>query len=292
MRGWPVVATVLLAGVAPAAAPTAPVPAPAGEEEQWWVRCGGPFQLCGYVERTSEAERIPQRFEVAERFSEGLAAVRIDGLYGFIDRTGRIVIAPRFEAAGPFTGNYAEVRFDGASGAIDRSGRMVVPARFHRLVPFAEGAFLAVPQREGKSARGSGEPRLEGLSGSYFSGLDGAGLYHVSKGWLTDAGLSFSQFDEPARGLIWAGRRNEHGDEQWGLLKSDGSWQVTLRYNHVQRVMETHAVVGSMPDYSPAAGSATVDSAGCSRPGWQARGAPKIPEPELLARGLRVYLGW
>ena len=92
-----------------------------------------------------------------------------------------------------------------------------------------------------------GEVWLEGLRNARI-GL--GGLYHMSKGWLTPADLQFSEFDDPARGLIWAGRRNEHNDDQWGLLQLDGMWRVTPRYNHVQRLMETHAIVESMPDYS------------------------------------------
>lgn len=222
------------------------------DPEEWIPRCGGPFQLCGYVERKSEEQRIPLKFEVANIFSDGLAAVRIDGRYGYIDPTGRVVITPKFDAAGPFTGDYAEVHIDGRSGAIDRTGRIVVPARFDRLVPFTGGAFIANPlpsgrDRSSEQPRLDGEVRLEGLSNLM---LPGGGIYHLSKGWLTPTDLQFSFFDEPARGLIWAGKRNEHNDEQWGLLRADGTWQVTPRYNHVQRLSETHAVVGSMPDYS------------------------------------------
>jgi len=217
-------------------------------EDQWISRCGGPFQLCGYAERESGTVRIAQTFEVAKEFSEGLAAVRVDGRYGFIDPAGRMVITPRFEAAGPFTGGYAEVRVDGASGAIDRSGKLVVPARFQRLVPFTGGTFLATPKKEGAFANG-GEARLGG-----FSLLDllsvGGGLYSLERGWLTEQNFQFSFFDDPARGLIWAGRRDSHNEEQWGLMRSDGTWQVTPQFNHVQTLRENHAIVGSMPDYS------------------------------------------
>ena len=132
------------------------------EPERWIRRCGGPFNLCGFVERGSEEERIPKRYEVVLQFSDELAAVRIDGRYGFIDRTGKIVIAPQYEAAGPFTGDYAEVQVNGRSGAIDRTGRIVVPAEFDRLViakPLAPGA-----QQSSEHPRLDGEVRLEGLS--------------------------------------------------------------------------------------------------------------------------------
>lgn len=225
----------------------------ASDPEDWIIRCGGPFQLCGHVERGSEQARTPQQFEVAHRFSEGLAGVRINGRYGFIDANGKVVIAPQFEAIGPFTGDHAEVHIEGRSGAIDRTGRLVVPAQFDRLVPFTDGVFIARPLAPG-AARSSERPRLDGdirLEGfrDLMLGL-GGGLYHLRKGWLTPQDLSFSMFDEPERGLVWAGKRNEHHDEQWGLMRSDGSWQVTPRYSHVQQLSETHAVVGAMPDYS------------------------------------------
>jgi hypothetical protein len=155
------------------------------EPERWIRRCGGPFNLCGFVERGSEEERIPKRFEVVLQFSDELAAVRIDGRYGFIDRTGKIVIAPQYEAAGPFTGDYAEVQVNGRSGAIDRTGRIVVPAEFDRLVPFTGAAFIAKPwapgaQQSSEHPRLDGEVRLEGLS-NLMLGL-GGGIYHISKG--------------------------------------------------------------------------------------------------------------
>lgn len=212
-------------------------------------RCGGAFQLCGYIDAETESERIQQRFEVAEPFSQGLAAVRVDGLYGYIDPTGRMVIAPRFEAAGSFAGGYAEVRMNDASGIIDRSGRLVIPARFHRILPFNKDSFVATPLRKREGWLGASGQRLEGLSNPTFFSPDAAGLYHLRKGWLTGKDLHFSLFDAPARGLIWA-REGKEAEEKWGLLRSDGTWQVSPRYNHVQRLVETHAIVRSMPDAS------------------------------------------
>lgn len=212
-------------------------------------RCDGPFQLCGYSDTETGAERIPRKFEVAEPFSQGLAAVRVDGLYGFIDPVGRMVIAPRFEAAGNFLGGYAEVRLNDASGIIDRSGRLVIPARFHRILPFTDDSFVATPLHENGAQSHASGMRLDGLSSPLFFNTDAGGIYHLRKGWLTGQDLRFSVFDAPERGLIWA-RNSQDDPEKWGLLRSDGAWQVSPRYNHVQRLMETHAIVRSMPDAS------------------------------------------
>lgn len=214
-------------------------------------RCGGPFQLCGYVEKGSGVERIPQQFEVAKAFSEGLAAVRIEGRYGFIDATGKVVIEARFQNAGFFTGEYAEIRMDNASGIINRSGELVVSPQFRRIIPFVGDAFIAQPFLNEQRQASSGNERLGAITDPVaLSSYNDSGLFHAKKGWLSDQNLRFSIFDKPERGLIWAGTKDENYSDIWGLMRADGTWQVTPRYHHVQQLMESRAIVESMPDYS------------------------------------------
>jgi hypothetical protein len=70
---------------------------------------GGKF---GYIDKTGKVVIAPQFF-VAQDFAEGLAAVRVeetsDSKYGYIDRTGQVVIPPRFHQAGSFAEGLAAV---------------------------------------------------------------------------------------------------------------------------------------------------------------------------------------
>ncbi len=70
---------------------------------------GGKF---GYIDKTGKIV-IPPQFFVAQDFSEGLATVRVeetaDSKFGYIDRSGHMAIAPRFYQAGPFTEGLAAV---------------------------------------------------------------------------------------------------------------------------------------------------------------------------------------
>ena len=43
--------------------------------------CDGKFGLCRYIDRVTRQEMLPARFERAMPFSEGVAAVRIDGRF-------------------------------------------------------------------------------------------------------------------------------------------------------------------------------------------------------------------
>jgi DNA-binding transcriptional regulator/RsmH inhibitor MraZ len=88
------------------------------------------FNKLGFMDKAGRVVIAPE-FRETKGFSEGLAAVKIigsDGEYswGFIDRAGRFVIAARFRAAEPFAGGLARVTtFDGGQLLIDAGGKVV-----------------------------------------------------------------------------------------------------------------------------------------------------------------------
>ena len=105
-------------------------------------------------------------FAHAYSFSAGLAAVAVDGKYGYVDRRGQLKIQPQFDEADEFSGGLAVVGFAdrrrpkrvsppdvdallghlwaikgtvGRRGYIDRQGRWRIRARFDRAGVFCEG---------------------------------------------------------------------------------------------------------------------------------------------------------
>ncbi len=88
----------------------------------------------GYIDKTGRLI-IPFKFDFADDFSEGLAAVGIKEKTGYIDKTGKIVIPPRFISGFPFSDGMAVVvirRFEkdklhmNKLGYIDKSGKLVI----------------------------------------------------------------------------------------------------------------------------------------------------------------------
>ena len=53
---------------------------------------------------------IEPKFELASLFSEGLAAVKSGGKWGFIDKSGKFAIEPRFDEVNRFKEERAVVR--------------------------------------------------------------------------------------------------------------------------------------------------------------------------------------
>lgn len=75
--------------------------------------------VCGYINKSGEFV-IPPQFQDARDFAEGLACVRInDWRYGFIDRTGRVVIDYLDEEC-VFSEGLAAVRKDDLLGFLTR----------------------------------------------------------------------------------------------------------------------------------------------------------------------------
>jgi hypothetical protein len=73
--------------------------------ELWPVKQG---EKWGFIDKTGRLI-IPFKFDGAKAFSEGLAAVKVKEKVGYIDETGKFVIPPRFISGYPFSGGLALV---------------------------------------------------------------------------------------------------------------------------------------------------------------------------------------
>lgn len=81
----------------------------------------------GFSDRENQELLIPANYDYADSFSEGLASVRKDGKYGYIDKSGKTVIPFIYVDAMRFYAGLAIVAKDGKYGYIDRSGKTVIP---------------------------------------------------------------------------------------------------------------------------------------------------------------------
>ena len=86
---------------------------------------------------------IPARFEQCYGFNEGMAAVDVNGKWGFIDIKGELTIPAQYTCVVPFSEGLAAVEIDDKWGAIDQAGNLVIPAGFDDAFFFDKGlAFV------------------------------------------------------------------------------------------------------------------------------------------------------
>jgi len=112
-------------------------------------RSGDPASGCtyGYLNRNGKLA-IPPRFDRAEDFYNGYAAVRVGEKWGLIDTTGRLVMEPMYESIATWVSSGYEdglipVRQKRLWGAADISGKLLIAAKYKRLEAFRGGLACA-----------------------------------------------------------------------------------------------------------------------------------------------------
>ena len=77
-------------------------------------------------------------------FSEGLARVKLNDKWGFIDKTGKEVVPPKYDETGNFHEGLAKVKLNGKYGFIDTTGKEVVPpTKYVSIVACSPTKFYA-----------------------------------------------------------------------------------------------------------------------------------------------------
>ncbi len=110
----------------------------------------------GYIDEKGQVV-VPAKFDKAQDFSEGLAAVAFNAgkkskheferprHWGYIDKNGKIVITPQFRFARRFSEGLAAVRnLQYKWGYIDPSGKIIVPFQFEDAASFSEGKAVVM----------------------------------------------------------------------------------------------------------------------------------------------------
>jgi hypothetical protein len=132
-------ATRIMSGLAPAPSPrpaSPPVPeaaSPSAEGDEAGLVVFSAFGRQGFARLDADENGwlrslhviIQPRYDECWPFAEGLAAVKLDGRWGYIDPSGTLVIPHLFEEAGPFEAGVAEVRFAGQEARIDKQARVL-----------------------------------------------------------------------------------------------------------------------------------------------------------------------
>lgn len=80
------------------------------------------------------------KYDSYGNFTEGLARVRINEKWGYINKVGQEIIKPQFHFAEEFSNNIAVVRnSDDKHGAIDKTGKLIIDYQFRILTNFENG---------------------------------------------------------------------------------------------------------------------------------------------------------
>jgi hypothetical protein len=159
----------------------------------------------------------------ASSFQEGFAAVKIKDKWGYIDKSGKVVINPQFEDAADFEEGLAAIstKKDKDSketnwGYIDTEGKIVINPQFSKAYSFREGKALV-------------------SDGKKFGYIDTKGLYAINP-----------QFDE-AKWFSDGIAAIKQG-ESWGFINSEGKIIINPQFEKATSFRKGLAAVRSGKD--------------------------------------------
>ena len=155
--------------------------------------------------RSPHGEQIGARATGNERF-----LITMNGLHGYIDKAGTIVIPPRYTVAGEFRENRAFVGRDWRMyGFLDPAGREIIPMRFSGGASFSEGMALVWLTQTFEGGRGQDE----------IGFVDPLGRWAILP---NRSRLSWA--DDFHEGLALA--RTENTGDKVGFINKRGQWVI------------------------------------------------------------------
>jgi hypothetical protein len=86
---------------------------------------------------------LPFEYDTASEFSQGIACVKQNGKYLFVNKEGKKVFPEEFNYATGFTDGLAVVEKEGKYGCLNKDGKIVIPEEYDEMSSFKDGYACA-----------------------------------------------------------------------------------------------------------------------------------------------------
>ncbi len=187
----------------------------------------------GYVDKTGKVVVQP-RFQSADPMSEGLAAASdAQGRFGYVDATGKTAIRPQFQIAGAFHDGLAVAMSRERTGYVDTAGKWAIEPRFAMAGDFGEGL---APATDGNGLWGyvdrTGTFVLKQQYGAADAFSEGLAAVRVgdSYGYIDTKGRSVIAPKLTSAGLFRDGLAPASTGDRTGYIDTKGSFVLPQRF--------------------------------------------------------------
>ena len=109
-----------------------------GNENLFAAHKDGKF---GFVNKSGKLI-IQNRFDTVSKFSEGLAAIKLNGNWGFVDENDRMVISSQFDEATDFFNGLSKVKQSGKFNLIDQQGNLLLEKGYNHISLSLDNYYL------------------------------------------------------------------------------------------------------------------------------------------------------
>lgn len=206
------------------------IPKEKDKKEEKENREEGKKDIIGKVEVTFKYDEV-------RKFSEEMAAVKIDNKWGFINNRGEEVIKVEYDAVSDFEEGFARVKLNGNWGYINKKGEVVIPIKYSSALPIREGlaGVRDFPVKAGGYLDTSGNEVIPFKYDSYsiFSG----GLAHVSlsgkHGFINRFGETIIPFKYDNAWYFSENMAPVKMNGKWGAIDRSGTEIIYPQYDDV-----------------------------------------------------------
>ena len=194
-----------------------------------------------YINQNGEFP-FTEKYEVAMPFSEGLAAVMVDGVWGFIDTNGTFVIQPQFESSmiGRFNNGLANVVYE-----VDDTGYPLSWIYINTKGEKVLGPYLSAESFSNGYAEVSGVKAGEG-SKSGFIDTNGDFVLEFTQG--IDTYGPAGAYGDGLFPVIDIGKQYKEGTCSIGFMNKDGDWVIEPQFCRVDAFSNGLAPVSKSDD--------------------------------------------
>jgi len=223
---------------------------------------------------------IAPKFDEAGYFQKGLAKIKIGDKYGYIDKTGKVVVPFKSEEADSIKLRPAKV---GAEyGYVDKTGNTVIPPQFREASEFYEGLAKVEISYNYKSD---------------YSGIYIGKIVYIDKTGKIVIPPRFDRYygDKKDIGNFHEGLASVNIDDKWGYIDKTGKIVIPLQFNEVGNFHEGLAGVeiGGKWGYIDKTGKIVVPPEFETKDELEAKSderKAKFKEAESLKEGLKEGL--
>ena len=189
---------------------------------------------------------IPFKYDEADFFSEGFARVKLNGKWGFVDKSGKVVVPIKYDYVHNFYDGLAEVKLDGESWYIYKLGNKYVPLKYGLSRFFSEGFIQVMLNGKQGYMDKSGKlavPIKYDYVNDFKEGLASVSL-NDKHGFVDKSGtevvpLKYSFARDFSEGLAGV-----ELNAKWGFIDKSGKEVVPLKYDDAREFREGLAAVG------------------------------------------------
>lgn len=168
---------------------------------------------------------VEPRYDRAESFSEGMAAVMTGGRCGYINSSGEVVIKPAYDEAGDFYDGLASVINDGLLMFINYKGVQVIAVKEDERRYFGDG--LAVVRINGKYGylTSGGKPVLKPVYEYALSFNEGVAAVKIDSkyGYINRSGITTIKPQYEMASIFSEGVAAVKINGKWGYINKRGS---------------------------------------------------------------------